>query len=163
MIQSIIAKEKYCFIHLKNLLFSGSSTTESTTVPGSTGNVTIDCESPYDQWINLPDTVIMSPNHPQNYENRKDCQVTIRFAEGQRVAIQFEAFDIESHSSCSWDYLKVRDGDNANSNLIGSKLCGSSNPGVIESTGNSMTLQFHTDGSVTKTGFKIRTSVGTNT
>ena len=119
----------------------------------------IDCDSPYDE-VTSAGMNIMSPNHPQNYNNNQDCVVTIRFAEGERVAIQFEAFDIESHSSCVWDYLEVRDGDNENSNLIGSKLCGLTNPGTIESTGNTMTLKFHSDGSVVKTGFKIRTSIG---
>ena len=89
-----------------------------------------------------------------------DCQVTIRFDEGQRVAIDFVDFNIESHSSCLYDYLEVRDGDNINSNLIGSKLCGTNIPGRIESTGNAMTLKFHTDGSVVRPGFKITTSIG---
>ena len=88
-----------------------------------------------------------------------DCQVTIRFEEGQRVAIDFVDFNIESHSSCLYDYLMVRDGD-INSNLIGSKLCGTNIPGRIESTGNAMTLQFHSDSSVVRPGFKIITSIG---
>ena len=92
-----------------------------------------------------------------------DCQVTIRFEEGQRVAIEFVDFNIESHSSCIYDYLKVRDGDNINSNLIGSRLCGTNIPGRIESTGNAMMLQFHSDGSVVRPGFKIITSIGNKT
>ena len=92
-----------------------------------------------------------------------DCQVTIRFEEGQRVAIEFVDFNIESHSSCIYDYLKVRDGDNINSNLIGSRLCGTTIPGRIESTGNAMMLQFHSDGSVVRPGFKIITSIGNKT
>ena len=105
----------------------------------------------------------MSPNYPQNYQNGKDCQVTIRFSEGKRVALKFEAIDIEPHSTCKYDYLEARDGDNSNSSLIGSKLCGSENPGVIESTGNSITLVFHSDNTITKTGFKIRASLGMKT
>ena len=119
----------------------------------------IDCDSPYDE-VTSAGMNIMSPNHPQNYNNNQDCVVTIRFAEGERVAIQFEAFNIESASTCGYDYLEVRDGDNENSNLIGSKLCGPNNPGPIESTGNAMRLKFHTDGSVVRSGFKIRTSIG---
>ena len=69
-------------------------------------------------------------------------------------------FNIESHTSCLYDYLEVRDGDSINSNLIGSKLCGTNLPGRIESTGNAMTLKFHSDGSVVRPGFKITTSIG---
>ena len=95
------------------------------------GDVTIDCDTPFDE-VNTPGTRIISPNHPSNYENSKDCQITIRFSE--RVRIRFEAFNIESHSSCAYDYIQVRDGDNANSNPIGSKLCGTTIPDEIESS-----------------------------
>ena len=124
-----------------------------------TGPVTIDCASPFDE-VNIPGTEIISPNHPSAYANRMNCQATIRFTVGQRVAIQFEAFSLEGGSNCPYDYLEIRDGASTSSNLIGSKLCGSTNPGVIRSTGNSMTITFRTDGSVTSTGFKIRTSLG---
>ena len=105
----------------------------------------------------------MSPNYPSLYDNRLDCQVTIRFSDSPSVLIEFEStFNIESHSSCGWDYLEVRDGPSASSNVIGSKLCGDLDPvpTPIQSTGNSMTLIFHTDGSVTRSGFKIRATPG---
>ena len=89
-----------------------------------------------------------------------DCQIKIRFAAGQRISIQFLAFDIEQHSSCRWDWLEIRDGDSANSNLLGSKLCGSNNPDPIESTSNTLTLVFHTDSSVVNSGFMIKAELG---
>ena len=36
------------------------------------------------------------------------------------------------------------------------KFCGNSNPGPFTSTGQNMTVRFHTDGSVTETGFSAR-------
>jgi len=117
---------------------------------------TIDCNSPFDV-VNTPGTRIISPNHPSVYENNKNCQITIQFSE--RVRITFESIDIEPHRLCAYDYVEVRDGNNANSNLIGSKLCGNRNPAPIESSGQSMTLIFHTDYSVVQNGFKILTEL----
>ena len=124
----------------------------------------IDCHSPFDE-VTIPGSNITSPNYPNNYDNRKDCQTTIRFAVGQIVNITFEAFDVEHNSACSWDYLKIYDGDTStNSPIIGSKLCGiGTHVGTtIQSTGNAMTILFHTDSVVTKRGFKILANVGKN-
>ena len=123
------------------------------------GPATIDCQSPYDT-ITTSGTILQSTNHPNNYINNQDCQVTITFAVGQFVSIQFTAFNIETHSSCVYDWLEIRDGDSASSPLIGSRMCGATIPGAIQSTGNSMTLIFHTDSSVSKTGFKITANPG---
>ena len=101
---------------------------------------------------------IISPNHPNNYENSKVCRITLQT--NQRVRIRFEAFNIESHSSCAYDYLEIRDGDSPTSNPIGSKLCGTNIPDSMESSGSSMTLVFHTDGSVTRSGFKLVAEIG---
>ena len=120
----------------------------------------IDCTSPFDEML-IPGTVIMSPNYPNSYNNNLDCQTTITFADSPTVLIEFDPnYEIESHSSCVWDYLEARDGPSADSPVIGSKLCGSTAPAPIQSTGNSMTLIFHTDGSVTRTGFKITANTG---
>ena len=116
----------------------------------------IDCKSRYNEIVN-PGTIIITPNHPGNYENNKICQVRIRFS--GRVRIRFEKFDVETASSCRYDFLEVRDGDSSTSNLIGSKLCGNNIPNPIESSTSSMTLIFHTDGSVVRSGFKIVTEL----
>ena len=142
----------------------------------------IDCKSRYNEITN-PGIIITTPNHPGNYENNKICQVKIRFS--GRVRIRFEKFDVETatrspiglnfgtfgrislrhllnpfpiaHLDCRYDFLEVRDGDSSTSNQIGSKLCGNRIPNPIESSASSMTLIFHTDGSVVRSGFKIVT------
>ena len=125
-----------------------------------TAAVAMDCNSPFDEEVTVPGTTIISPNHPNNYDNGMDCQIKIRFAAGQRISIQFLAFHVEPNNQCRWDWLEVRDGDSANSNLLGSKLCGSTNPDPIESTSNTLTLVFHTDSSVVKGGFMIKAELG---
>ena len=126
-------------------------------ITGNPGETAIDCSSPFDE-VTTPGTPVISPNHPGNYESNKVCQLTIRFSE--RVRIRFEAFNIESHSSCRYDYLEVRDGESSSSNLIGSRLCGTTIPEAVESSGSSMTLIFHSDSSVERSGFRLIAEVG---
>ena len=125
-----------------------------------TATVAIDCDSPFDEEVTVPGTTIISPNHPNDYNNGMDCQIKIRFSAGERISIQFLAFDIESNSECAWDWLEIRDGDSADSSLLGSKLCGTTNPDSIESTSNTLTLVFHTDSSVIRSGFMIKAELG---
>ena len=128
-------------------------------ISASSGEVNI-CDSQAAQVITVPGTTIISPNHPGDYQNNLDCQVSIQLSE--RVRIRFEAFNVESHTSCRYDYLEVRDGDSSSSSMIGSKLCGDLIPDAIESTGSSMTLVFHTDSSAIRTGFRIVVELGKN-
>ena len=125
--------------------------------------IPIDCEAPFDE-VTVTGTVITSPNYPNDYENNEDCQVTIRFAADQVVRIRFEEFDVQLGSTlCPFDYLVVHDGENSSSPIIGSKLCGTSPGGTtIQSTRNVMTLHFHTDGGVVRSGFKIYADAGKN-
>ena len=145
-----------------------TTTTETSTIPitttesGTSPNVTIDCSSPFDEVL-TPGTVIMSPNYPNPYDDGLRCQMTIRFSDSPTVLIEFDpTYEIESDSSCGYDYLEARDGPSLDSPRIGSKLCGRNIPAPIQSTGNSMTLRFRTDGSVSKTGFKITANAGKN-
>ena len=117
----------------------------------------VDCNSPYDV-ITTPGTRIISPNYHGNYGHNLDCQVTITF-EG-RVSIEFEDFNLGPHGCNDW--LKVYDGNNTDSKMIGQTLCNQGEEqGIwhraIESSGNSMTLLFHSDGEESYRGFKIVT------
>ena len=109
--------------------------------------------------MSIPTTII-SPNYPSYYDDNMDCHITLRFAQGQRISLQFLAFEIEPNSACSYDYLNIYDGPTSSSSLIGSKLCGETIPDSVESTGNTMHIHFHTDFSVTRSGFKIKAEIG---
>ena len=126
--------------------------------------------------------MITSPNFPNDYENTKDCQITIKFASDKAVEIAILSFDVESHSSCYYDYLAVYEGEYSagngtnsttdydmttntsttrDSSIIGSRLCGTGHIGrTIRSQGNIMTLYFHSDGSVVRAGFRIIARAG---
>ena len=100
---------------------------------------------------------MISPNHPRGYGNDKNCQITIKFDASQMVLITIEDFSVEfGDPSCPYDYLAIFDGDTTTSSMIGQRLCGERlNVTTYQSTGNAMTLQFHTDASETRKGFKI--------
>ena len=116
----------------------------------------VDCNSPYDV-ITTPRTSIVSPNYPDKYGLNLDCQVTIIFED--RVSIVFEYFDLGPHGCNDW--LKVYDGNNTDSKMIGQTLCNRELSRLIpmrmNSSGNSMTLLFHSDGDESYTGFRIVT------
>ena len=91
--------------------------------------------------------------------------MTIRFTSDERVKITFEAFDVESESHCDYDYLVVHDGNSTSSPKIGLKMCGTSPSGTdMESSGNTMTLYFHSDSWTSRSGFRIYVNIseGTN-
>ena len=122
--------------------------------------VTMDCESPFDATVTRPGTIVVSPNHPNHYENTEDCQITVRFEESRRVVIKFLAFDIQYQTGCLHDWLEVRDGDSEVSNQIGPRLCGNTIPNQIISSGNSLTLVFHSDVTFRCSGFIIEVDYG---
>ena len=86
--------------------------------------------------------VVTSPNHPNNYPNNLRRTNTIEVEEGLIVAMQFTAFDVQSHSTCSWDHVTIK---NSNGKTLMEKTCGSSLPAAVTSTSNIVEIYFHTD------------------
>ncbi|XP_041458355.1 cubilin-like [Lytechinus variegatus] len=97
--------------------------------------------------------VFSSPNYPNNYPNNRDCVWTINAPVGNQVSINFTDFNLEAHSSCVYDYVTIRNGGYESSPLVGT-YCGSSiNPTTFISHSHQMRINFHSDASVTATGF----------
>ncbi|XP_072181287.1 extracellular serine proteinase-like [Diadema setosum] len=95
----------------------------------------------------------MSPEYPFKYENNYDCSSTITTTPGTKITISFLSMDLERHTECEYDYVEIHDGDSTAATSLG-KVCGDVIPEPITSTGNAMTVHFHTDSSVTRTGFR---------
>ena len=114
----------------------------------------MDCDSPYDTEFTTSGSIVQSPNYPSLYEPRKDCRTTIRFS--NRILLRFLNFDVEYGNSCMYDYLIIYDGPDDTTSQIGAKLCGNTKPTEIESSGNTMHIQFHTDSNLQETGFVIQ-------
>ena len=121
-----------------------------------TAPITIACDSPYDALVTTPGSIVQSPNYPRKYESGKDCRVTIKLASW--ILLSFLDFDIEAHKNCAYDYLAIYDGPNDTSRKIGTRLCGSTTPTEMESTGNAMHILFHTDSDDERTGFRMKIS-----
>ena len=58
------------------------------------------------------------------------------------------------------DWLEVREGDNKTADLIGSRLSGFEVPGPINSRGNGLFLQFHSDNYYSFSGYRILVDIG---
>ncbi|XP_075542431.1 tolloid-like protein 1 tolkin [Dermacentor variabilis] len=100
----------------------------------------------------MEEGVLQSPNYPDDYRPNKECVWKITVPEDYQVALKFQSFEVENHDSCVYDYLEVRDGHDASSQLLG-KFCGYRTPDDLRSTTNRMLVKFVSDGSVNKAGF----------
>ncbi|XP_078494028.1 scavenger receptor cysteine-rich domain-containing protein DMBT1-like [Ciona intestinalis] len=87
---------------------------------------------------------ITSPNYPRNYPNNADCTWTITASDGMRVQLNLKRFSTES----SYDYLTISsDGTQL------ARISGTYSNRIYTSIGNTLTLRFTSDRSVTRTGF----------
>ena len=118
--------------------------------------ITIDCGGDVTQVAN-PDTIIQSPNYPNDYLNNLDCKAVVKFAFWQTVIVEFLAFNVEPSNNCTYDWLEIRDGLDSSADLLTSRKCHQNQTLTpLESTGNTLNLHFHTDSSETRSGFQLR-------
>jgi spore germination protein YaaH len=93
------------------------------------------------------------PNN--NYYNNSHYTVTIAPSGASQVSLEFTEFDIEAGSGqeCNYDYIEIFDGENTAATSFG-KFCNTTgSPGTINSSGNALTLLFHSDGATINNGF----------
>lgn len=82
-----------------------------------------------------------------NYGNKENYTITFKpKVSSQKVKVEFSLFDVESHSTCSYDRLIVFDGPTTQSAQLGT-FCGSNIPPVFtsSSSGGELTFQFISD------------------
>ncbi|XP_036916668.1 cubilin [Sturnira hondurensis] len=96
--------------------------------------------------------VITSPNYPASYDKLTHCSWLLEAPQGHTITLTFSDFDIESHTTCAWDSVTVRNGGSPGSPIIG-QYCGTSNPGPIQSGSNQLVVIFNSDHSVQNGGF----------
>lgn len=53
---------------------------------------------------------LKSPGWPSVYPHDMDCSIVLRAPQNSSISLFFDSFDVESHSSCNFDYLEVRTG-----------------------------------------------------
>ena len=89
-----------------------------------------------------------------NYHNSEDYTFTISPIGASAVTLTFSSFDLETGN----DWLKVYNGASTATPLI-TTLTGSSLPTAITASSGSMTLEFHSNSSVTHSGYEATYSV----
>lgn len=52
-------------------------------------------------------SIIISPNWPNNYAHDKQCIYLIRLPRSELVALNFTHLDLEFHAGCEFDYVEV--------------------------------------------------------
>nr|CAD7596895.1 unnamed protein product [Timema genevievae] len=97
---------------------------------------------------------IHSSNYPDNYGHNDDCMWYIEVDQNHVVKLSFIDFDIEAGYNCSYDYLRIFDGNTTDSPILLTH-CGNQLPNqtAIKSTGNKMTIRMKSDGSRSAKGF----------
>ena len=89
------------------------------------------------------------------YQNNQNCFWTIYTTQSSRIAIQFSNWELEGTPPyCSFDYVTLHDGDSTSAPQIGGRLCGTTNPGTIQSGKDVLHMRFRSDSSVIKPGFQ---------
>ncbi len=68
--------------------------------------------------MTAPFGVLTSPNYPNMYDSHDDCPWLIEVDPNHVVVLQYEDFDVEPHSNCSYDYVALYDGANASAPLL---------------------------------------------
>ncbi|XP_041118326.1 deleted in malignant brain tumors 1 protein-like [Polyodon spathula] len=116
------------------------STTPTPSTPGSCGG-----------YLGGPYGSFSSPNYPYNYPNGAYCTWHIQVERNDKIYLTFLKIQMEACSNCNCDSISIYDGPSTNYRRIGF-IC-RNNTTVFESSSNTMTVVFRTDGSVTATGF----------
>ena len=95
-------------------------------------------------------STLHSSNYPSNYELMENCSWHIEGPAGRQIQISFRDFETEPKN----DTLYIYDGPNRNSPIVG-LFNGPSTPSDMVSGGNSLFLEFISDGEINLHGFEI--------
>ncbi|XP_061466759.1 inactive serine protease PAMR1 isoform X3 [Rhineura floridana] len=88
----------------------------------------------------------------ESYPLNARCEWTIHAKPGFVTELRFAMLSLEFDYMCQYDYVEVRDGDSIDSRII-KRFCGNDRPPPIRSTGSSLHVLFHSDGSKNFDGF----------
>ncbi|XP_072333727.1 scavenger receptor cysteine-rich domain-containing protein DMBT1-like [Scyliorhinus torazame] len=92
-----------------------------------------------------------SPNYPELYPNNAGCIWYIKVANGMRIILKLDDFQLEVSLRCTNDYVEIYDGASTNSPLIATICTGSNH--TFTSSSNTMTIYFRSNHRKTSAGF----------
>ncbi|CAG01622.1 unnamed protein product, partial [Tetraodon nigroviridis] len=113
------------------------------------------CEAACGGFITKLNGSITSPGWPREYPPNKNCIWQLVAPTQYRITLLFDVFETEGNDVCKYDYVEVRSGLSADSKLHG-KFCGAEKPETITSQYNNMRIEFKSDNTVSKKGFKAQ-------
>uniref|UniRef100_A0A2H8TEF1 Cubilin n=1 Tax=Melanaphis sacchari TaxID=742174 RepID=A0A2H8TEF1_9HEMI len=93
---------------------------------------------------------ISSPNYPNNYFRDSECVWILKSSIGNRVSLNFIAFELEEDEFCNEDYVEIREGDSMGPVL--GVFCGPNLPSNIIS-GSSLWVKFRSNSLGSAKGF----------
>nr|XP_008103838.1 PREDICTED: astacin-like metalloendopeptidase [Anolis carolinensis] len=96
--------------------------------------------------------ILSSDNYPHPYPKNVTCLWLIRTAQ-EKVYLNFRDFDIQPSSNCTCDYVRIYDGNNRNAHVLIDRFCGIGQLPAVMASGNTILLEFVSDGDTTSTGF----------
>ncbi|KAH9281792.1 Tolloid-like protein 1 [Echinococcus granulosus] len=112
------------------------------------------CEDACGGVINAANGTIQTPGFPAEYPPNKNCIWKIVAAPKSTIFLNFTHFDLEGkNKACNYDFINVYSGPQHNQQKIGT-FCGNTLPAPITSHTNELNIEFYTDGSVQRTGFR---------
>ncbi|MGH0157496.1 UNVERIFIED_CONTAM: hypothetical protein FKN15_052472 [Acipenser sinensis] len=97
--------------------------------------------------------ILLSPNYPSNYENNHECIYKIETEKGKGISLSATNFQLQDG-----DILKVYDGKDSSSRLLGLFTKNEMHGVTINSTSNHLWLEFNTNGTGTEKGFRLKYS-----
>ncbi|XP_010186719.1 PREDICTED: tolloid-like protein 1, partial [Mesitornis unicolor] len=111
------------------------------------------CEAACGGLLTKLNGTITTPGWPKEYPPNKNCVWQVVAPTQYRISMKFEFFELEGNEVCKYDYVEIRSGLSSDSKLHG-KFCGTEVPEVITSQYNNMRVEFRSDNTVSKKGFK---------
>ena len=100
---------------------------------------------------------MQSPNFPDEYDNNVLCKNLIKAPVGYQAQLNFTHFELDDDENCQYDSLKVYDGPDESSQLLGT-YCGNELPRIIQSYGRYLYVVFTSDKKVTYSGYRATVS-----
>ena len=106
--------------------------------------------------LTKPSGYFFTPNWPNAYPDGVECIWVIEAELGSKVELTITEYQMEGHSDCQYDYLKIYGGPDETSPLL-TKLCDSHTVNsVLTSLGNKMLVKFGSDSSRSSKGFNAK-------
>ncbi|GCB65123.1 hypothetical protein scyTo_0013419 [Scyliorhinus torazame] len=94
--------------------------------------------------------ILLSPNYPANYSNNHECIYSIQTQPGKGIQLKSRTFRLQEG-----DILKIFDGKDSSSRLLGTFSGSEMLDIILNSTSNSLWLEFITNAENTSKGFEL--------